>query len=118
MSSYAPQEAASPWRLLFENVRKAIGQKRDENGVVGSINWLRGAMESHGANPNVVRNIIYRDKGRIPDKRALFVILDGLWQQAGNPPLDMPDLQAVLSPTASAEQEVLQLLGRDKRRAY
>ncbi len=118
MSSNAPQEAASPWRLLFENVRKAIGQKRDENGVVGSINWLRGAMESHGANPNVVRNIIYRDKGRIPDKRALFVILDGLWQQSGNPPLDMPDLQAVLSPTASAEQEVLQLLGRDKRKAY
>jgi len=118
MSSKVPQDAASPWRPLFETVRQAIGQRRDELGVVGSISWLRGTMEARGANPNVVRNIIYRDKGRIPDKRALFSILDALWREAGNPPLDMPDLQAILSPTASAEQEVLQLLGRDKRKAY
>ncbi len=118
MSSDAPSETSSPWRPLFENVRLAIGQRRDEHGVVGSINWLRSAMEAQGANPNVVRNIIYRDKGRIPDKRALLGILDGLWQAAGNPPLDLPELQALLSPTAGAEQEVLQLLGRDKRKAY
>lgn len=118
MSSTVPPEAASPWRPLFESVRQAVGQRRDENGVVGSINWLRGAMEAKGANPNVVRNIIYRDKGRIPDKRALFEILDALWQGAGNPPLELPELRALLSPTASSEQEVLQLLGRDKRRAY
>ncbi len=86
--------------------------------MVGSINWLRQAMEAHGANPNVVRNIIYRDKGRLPDKRALFLILDERWRAAGNAPLEMPELEAALSPTAGTEQEVLQLLGRDKRRAY
>lgn len=117
MSTETPQ-ALSPWRPLFERVREAIGQQRDEHGVVGSINWLRSAMEKQGANPNVVRNIIYRDKGRIPDKRALLQILDGLWQGAGNPPLDLPELQSLLSPTAGAEQEILQLLGRDKRKAY
>lgn len=111
-------EAGSPWRAIFEDVRNAIGHRRDEHGVVGSINWLRHAMEARGANPNVVRNIIYRDKGRLPDKRALFLILDELWREAGNPPLNMPELQALLSPNASAEQEVLQLMGRDKRKAY
>lgn len=118
MSTDPPSAASSPWRPLFENVRAAVGQRRDEHGVVGSINWLRSAMEAQGANPNVVRNIIYRDKGRIPDKRALLLILDRLWQEAGNGPLELPELQALLSPTAGAEQEVLQLLGRDKRKAY
>lgn len=111
-------EAGAPWRPLFEQVRQAIGQRRDEHGVVGSINWLRHAMEEKGANPNVVRNIIYRDKGRLPDKRALFLILDELWRGAGNPPLNVPALEALLSPNAGAEQEVLQLMGRDKKRAY
>lgn len=111
-------EVGTPWRPLFEQVRQAIGQRRDDHGVVGSINWLRHAMEEKGANPNVVRNIIYRDKGRLPDKRALFLILDELWRQAGNSPLHVPELEALLSPNASAEQEVLQLMGRDKRRAY
>ncbi len=111
-------EAGSPWRPIFEEVRQAIGQRRDEQGMVGSINWLRHAMEARGANPNVVRNIIYRDKGRLPDKRALFEILDELWRGAGRPALKMPELEALLSPNASAEQEVLQLMGRDKRRAY
>lgn len=118
MRNPSPTEPVSPWRPLFENVRQAVGHRRDEHGVVGSINWLRNAMEAHGANPNVVRNIIYRDKGRLPDKRALFVILDELWREAGNAPLHLPELQAALSPTAGTEQEVLQLLGRDKRRAY
>ncbi len=118
MRNPSPTEPVSPWRPLFENVRQAVGHRRDEHGVVGSINWLRSAMEAHGANPNVVRNIIYRDKGRLPDKRALFAILDELWREAGNAPLALPELQAALSPTAGTEQEVLQLLGRDKRRAY
>lgn len=116
--SNSRNEAGSPWRPVFEDVRQAIGQQRDDHGVVGSINWLRHAMEARGANPNVVRNIIYRDKGRLPDKRALFMILDELWRGAGNPPLKMPELEALLSPNATAEQEVLQLMGRDKRRAY
>jgi len=111
-------EAGSPWRPIFEEVRQAVGHKRDEHGMVGSINWLRHAMEARGANPNVVRNIIYRDKGRLPDKRALFLILDELWRSTGRPPLRMPELEALISPNASAEQEVLQLMGRDKRRAY
>ena len=111
-------EGGSPWRPIFEEVRSAIGHHRDDHGVVGSINWLRHAMEERGANPNVVRNIIYRDKGRLPDKRALFLILDELWRGAGNQPLQMPELEALLSPNASAEQEVLQLMGRDKRKAY
>jgi len=116
--SSSRSEAGSPWRPIFEEVRQAIGHRRDEHGVVGSINWLRHAMEARGANPNVVRNIIYRDKGRLPDKRALYLILDELWRGAGNPPLHMPELEALLSPNASAEQEVLQLMGRDKRKAY
>ncbi len=118
MSKPRADEAVSPWRPVFEAVRQAVGQQRDDNGVVGSINWLRQAMEAKGANPNVVRNIIYRNKGRLPDKRALYLILDALWRDQGRPPLQVPELEALLSATASAEQEVLQLLGRDKRRAY
>lgn len=118
MSNPRADEAVSPWRPVFEAVRQAVGQRRDDDGVVGSINWLRHAMEARGANPNVVRNIIYRNKGRLPDKRALYLILDALWREQGRPPLRVPELEALLSATASAEQEVLQLLGRDKRRAY
>ena len=110
--------ASSPWRPIFEEVRSAVGDHRDEVGVLGSINWLRHAMQGRGANPNVVRNIIYRDKGKLPDKRALFAILDELWRKAGNGPLEAPELRALLAPSASAEQEVLILLGREKRRAY
>ena len=58
MSNPRADEAVSPWRPVFEAVRQAIGQRRDGNGVVGSINWLRHAMEAKNANPNVVRNII------------------------------------------------------------
>lgn len=109
---------SSPWRPIFEEVRAAVGDRRDDIGVLGSINWLRHAMQGRGANPNVVRNIIYRDKGKLPDKRALFEILDELWRTAGNGPLDAPALRALLAPGAGAEQEVLMLLGREKRRAY
>lgn len=108
----------SPWRRLFENVRRAGGNERDEHGVVGSINWLRAHMERRGANPNVVRNIIYRDKGKLPDKRVLFDILNDLWTGRGNPPLRVPELEVMLAPGSGNDQEVLQLLGREKRRAY
>lgn len=111
-------ERASPWRGIFEDVRAAAGSARDEHGVVGSINWLRSAMEAHGANPNVVRNIIYRDKGKLADKRALFEILNELWTRSGHPPLRAPELEVLLATDGSADQEVLQLLGREKRRAY
>jgi hypothetical protein len=97
----------------------ASWQPRDEHGVVGSINWLRAHMERRGANPNVVRNIIYRDKGKLPDKRVLFEILDDLWRSSGQAPLlHVPELEVMLAPGSGNDQEVLQLLGREKRRAY
>ncbi len=108
----------SPWRAIFEQVRRVGGNERDEHGVVGSINWLRAHMERRGANPNVVRNIIYRDKGKLPDKRVLFEILNELWTASGNPALQVPELQVMLAPGSGNDQEVLQLLGREKRRAY
>lgn len=108
----------SPWRPIFEDVRRTLGTQRDEHGVVGSINWLRHQMELRGANPNVVRNIIYRDKGKLPDKQALYAILDDLWRSKGHPPLQSPELEVLLSPGSGHDQEVLQLLGREKRRAY
>lgn len=108
----------SPWRRLFEEVRAQLGHRRDQEGVLGSINWLRKQMEARGANPNVVRNIIYRDKGKLADKRALYEILRELHERYGEGPLYAPELDALLSASGSAEQEVAQLLGREKRRAY
>jgi tetratricopeptide (TPR) repeat protein len=113
-----PRSNVSPWRAVFEAVRDAVGTRRDEHGVLGSINWLRRQMEARGANPNVVRNIIYRDKGKLSDKRVLFEILRELWASAREEPLHAPEIEVLLSPHASAEQEVLQLLGREKRRAF
>ncbi|MDZ7801272.1 MAG: hypothetical protein U5K81_10840 [Trueperaceae bacterium] len=118
MSASTPRAHASPWRSLFEQVRDAVGTRRDEHGMLGSINWLRRQMEARGANPNVVRNIIYRDKGKLSDKRVLFEILSELWVSTGREPLQAPEIEVVLSPGGSAEQEVLQLLGREKRRAF
>ncbi len=109
---------ASPWRKIFEDIRRSVGNKRDDTGVLGSINWLRKQMEQKGANPNVVRNIIYRDKGKINDKRILFEILNQLWVELGHEQLQVPELEVLLSTGGSAEQEVMQLLGREKRRAY
>lgn len=86
--------------------------------MLGSINWLKHGMETRQANPNVVRNIIYRDKGRLEDKRVLFSILNDLWQSLGNEPLHSPELEVLLSPAAGAELEVMQLLGREKMQAY
>src|SRR5680860_1556616 len=108
----------SPWRPIFEQVRGRVGTRHDEFGVLGSINWLRRQMEVRGANPNVVRNIIYRDKGKLSDKRVLFEILRELWATASDQPLNAPEIEVLLSPHASAELEVLQLLGREKRRAF
>ena len=108
----------SPWRSVFEELRSLVGNQRDEQGVLGSINWLRKEMEKRRANPNVVRNIIYRDKGKLSDKRALFEIIQALWQGHADRPLQAPELEALLSAESGAEQEVAQLLGREKRRAY
>ena len=113
-----PTDATSPWRRIFEDVRETVGSARDEHGVLGSINWLRHQMEVRGANPNVVRNIIYRDKGKLPDKRVLYEILDDLWRKRGHEPLRSPELEVLLAPGSGNDQEVLQLLGREKRRAY
>lgn len=99
-------------------MRGALKGRRDASGVVGSINWLRKQMELRGANPNVVRNIIYRDKGKLADKRVLFAILGELWESTGRPPLRAPELEVLLNSPAEGEQEVVQLLGREKRRAY
>lgn len=118
MTETKPSAQASPWRRIFEEVRRGAGNRRDEYGVQGSINWLRQQMELRRANPNVVRNIIYRDKGRLEDKRALFEILDDLWRRSGNPPLEAPEIEVLLSPAAGAEVELMQLLGREKRSAY
>ena len=111
-------EPISPWRAIFEDVRRAAANQRDEHGVIGSINWLRAQMEQRGANPNVVRNIIYRDKGKLPDKRVLFDILNDLWTSRGQAALEAPELEGLLAEGNGNEHEVLQLLGREKRRAY
>lgn len=113
-----PSATVSPWRAVFEDVRRIAANERDQDGVIGSINWLRAHMERRGANPNVVRNIIYRDKGKLPDKRVLFQILNDLWMRHGQPPLQVPELEVLLAPGGGNEHEVLQLLGREKRRAY
>ncbi len=108
----------SPWRRIFEEVRTALNNRRDASGIIGSINWLRKHMEARGANPNVVRNIIYRDKGKLADKRVLFTLLSELWESTGQPSLRAPELEVLLSNTSEGENEAIQLLGREKRRAY
>lgn len=108
----------NPWRRIFEEVRRALGNRRDETGVLGSINWLRKGMAERGANPNVVRNIIYRDKGKLSDKRVLYSLLSELWESTGRPPLRVPELEVLLAAPSEGDQEVMQLLGREKRRAY
>ena len=107
----------SPWRSLFETVRRALHNRRDARGTVGSINWLRQGMAERGANPNVVRNIIYRDKGKLADKRVLFGLLSELWESAGHPPLEAPEIERLLS-APPKQGEASQLLCRDKRRIY
>lgn len=108
---------ASPWRSLFETVRGALHNRRDEQGVVGSINWLRQGMKQREANPNVVRNIIYRNKGKLADKRVLFALLSELWESTGGASLEAPEIELLLR-GAPDEGEAAQLLGRDKRRIY
>ena len=104
----------SLWRNLFETVRRALRNRRDDRGTVGSINWLRQGMAERGANPNVVRNIIYRNRGKPEDKRVLYGLLNELWESTGQPPLEAPETQFSKAP----DEGELQLLGRDKRRVY
>lgn len=112
------RQNGSPWRSVFEETAKAAHGRRDEVATIGSINWLRHAMEQRGANPNVVRNIIYRDKGRLHDKRALFLIIEDLRRDLGLPPIADPELTQLGTPFAAAELEVDQVLGREQRRVY
>ena len=112
------QTSVSPWRELFEAVRGALRGRRDAQGTVGSINWLRAEMAVRGANPNVVRNIIYRDKGKVTDKRVLFAILSELWEGTGGAPLELPELGLLLGGPTGPGGELAQLLGRDKRGVY
>ena len=118
MAIKSPGDLQSPWRRIFEDVRRSVGNTRDGSGVLGSINWLRNQMKRRGANPNVVRNIIYRNRGRPKDKRVLFDILNQLWMDQGNSPLQVSELEVFLSLRGDAEQEILRALGREKRRAY
>ena len=74
-------------------------------------------MAQRGANPNVVRNIIYRNKGKLADKRVLFSLLSELWESSGGAPLEVPELELLVSGTLD-ERDVARLLGRDKRRIY
>jgi tetratricopeptide (TPR) repeat protein len=108
----------SPWRSVFEEVRARIGNRRDADGVLGSINWLRKQMARRGANPNVVRNIIYRNRGRLADKTALWEIFKTLWRSYGFEPLRAPELERLLRVSSYDAPETIQLLGRDKRQVY
>ncbi|HET8985974.1 MAG TPA: hypothetical protein VFN03_09465, partial [Trueperaceae bacterium] len=108
----------SPWRPVIEEIGRVVGGRRDEVATIGSINWLRHAMDLAGANSNVVRNIIYRDKGRLHDKRALYLILVDLREKLGLSPIEDPALTLLASPFAAAELEVSQVLGREQRRVY
>ena len=108
----------SPWRPVIEEIARTVDGRRDDVATIGSINWLRHAMDEVGANSNVVRNIIYRDKGRLHDKRALYLILVDLRERLGLSPIDNPALTMLASPFAAAELEVSQVLGREQRRVY
>ncbi|HLU82223.1 MAG TPA: hypothetical protein VKZ43_02370, partial [Trueperaceae bacterium] len=108
----------SPWRPVIEEIGSVVDGRRDAVATIGSINWLRHAMDLAGANSNVVRNIIYRDKGRLHDKRALYLILVALREQLGLSPIEDPALTLLASPFAAAELEVSQVLGREQRRVY
>jgi hypothetical protein len=49
---------------------------------------------------------------------VLFAILDDLWRSRGHRRCARPELEVLLAPGSGQDQEVLQLLGREKRRAY
>jgi hypothetical protein len=110
--------AQSPWRPVIEEIGRVVAGRRDDVATIGSINWLRHAMDLADANSNVVRNIIYRDKGRLHDKRALYLILSDLRATLGLSPIEDPALTLLASPFAAAELEVSQVLGREQRRVY
>lgn len=108
----------SPWRSVFDTVRLATGTHRDADGTVASINWLRREMERRGANPNVVRNVIYRDKGRLEDKRVLWEILQEVWTRHGSGPLEAPEIEVLIRAHGNAEHDMLRILQREKRQAF
>src|SRR5690606_9981443 len=108
----------SPWRPVIEEIGRVVDGRRDDIATIGSTSWLRHAMDLAGANSNVVRNIIYRDKGRLHDKRALYLILVDLRERLGLSASDDPALTLLASPFAAAELEVAQVLGREQRRVY
>ena len=110
--------ASSPWRPLVERVRERVGDQREDGNVVGSINWLRAQMAARGANPNVVRNIIYRDKGTVVDKRALYDILRDLCRDRDLEPVRDPELEIALAPGVAVDHAALDLVRREARDAF
>lgn len=77
----------------------------------GSLRWLEHTMRERGANPNAVRNVLYRGVGTGGDKRALFELLRELHAEAGLPTPDAPE------PLEDRVAHV-ELLGRSKRLAF
>ncbi|MEZ4605264.1 MAG: hypothetical protein R2865_00230 [Deinococcales bacterium] len=76
-------------------MRRSTGNKRDEGGVLGSINWLRRQMEAKGANPNK-SNIIYRDKVRSTINGCFLKFLTN-FDGYSHEPLQVPDSEVLLS---------------------
>lgn len=118
MTKVSGAEGLNPWRTVFNELREHYSGKSDERGAIASINWLRDEMLKHGGNPNIIRNIIYRNKGRMPDKRALYRVFIEMWKNAGKGELRVPELDYLIAPGNEIDQEVDLLLGREKRQAY
>lgn len=108
-----PERKVSPgfnWQVALESLRQALPREREVGGVRGSLRWLEHQMQLLGASPSVVRNIVYRDVGTQADKEKLYGLLSKLALEVG---LSLPAL-----PPAAAIPEELELLGRNKRRAF
>lgn len=118
MAKSSGAQRPNPWRPVFDELREHYAGKTDERGAIASINWLRDEMRKYGGNPNIIRNIIYRNKGRMPDKRALYRVFIAMWKNAGKGTLRVPELDYLITPGNEIDQEVIQLLGREKRQAY
>lgn len=108
----------SPWRPIYEELRDYFAGVEEPAGIVGTINWLCHEMATEGGNPRIVRNIIYRDKGRVPDKQVLYRIFERLWERAGKGEFVAPELDYLVDPGSEIEQEVMLLFNREKRRAF
>lgn len=108
----------SPWRSIFEELRDHFDGVEEPTGIVATIPWLRDEMARAGGNPRIIRNIIYRDKGRIPDKQVLYQVFKSLWERAGKGEFIAPELDYLIEPGSEIDQEVMRLLSREKRRAF